>query len=195
LNAALRQLPNALSLARLLAGPLLIALAAFQHERAFAILLVAALITDILDGWLARRLQLQSQLGAMLDSAGDLTTLLAAATGIAVFHVDVWHQHFVAICLVLGGLFVECAFALQRYGRLSSFHTYASKAAGYALGFFIAALFAFGFMPWLFYAAAALSLISTVEELLLLWRLPVWRADVRGLWWVLRERSSNFQLR
>ena len=186
MSAALRQLPNALSLARLLASPVLIALAAFQHERAFAILLVAALVTDILDGWLARRLRLQSQFGAMLDSAGDVTTLLAAATGIAVFHADVWQQHFVAICLVLGGWFLECALALLRYGRLSSFHTYASKAAGYALGFFVAALFAFGFMPWLFYTAAGLSLISTAEELLLLWKLPQWRADVGGLWWVLR---------
>jgi cardiolipin synthase (CMP-forming) len=186
LNAALRHLPNALSLGRLFAGPVLVALAAFQQERAFAILLVAALITDILDGWLARRLRLQSQFGAMLDSAGDVTTLVAAATGIAVFHADVWHQHFVAICLVLGGWFVVLAVALIRYRRLSSFHTYASKVAGYALGFFIAALFAFGFIPWLFYMAAVLSLISTTEELLLLWKLPQWRADVRGLWWVLR---------
>lgn len=195
MNAALRQLPNALSLARLLAGPVLIALAAFQHEGAFSILLVAALITDILDGWLARRLRLQSQLGALLDSAGDVTTLVAAAIGIAAFRADVWQQHFLAICIVLGGWLVECAFALLRYGRLSSFHTYASKAAGYTLGFFIAALFARGFIPWVFYTAAALSLISTVEELLLLWRLPEWRADVRGLWWVLREHASNFQLR
>ena len=67
------------------------------------------------------------------------------------------------------------------------------KLAGYALGFFIAALFAFEFIAWLFYAAVTLSLLSTLEELLLLWRLPTWRADVRGLWWVLRERSSDFQ--
>jgi CDP-diacylglycerol--glycerol-3-phosphate 3-phosphatidyltransferase len=70
---------------------------------------------------------------------------------------------------------------------LSSFHTYASKAAGYALGFFVATLFAFAFVPWLFYTAVTLSLISVGEELLLLWRLPIWRADVRGLWWVMRE--------
>ena len=184
MNPALRQLPNALSLARLLAGPVLVGLAWGGHERTFAVLLVAALVTDVLDGWIARRFQLQSPLGAMLDSAGDVTTLLAAAVGIAVFQPQIWREHIVAICLVLGGWLVECTFALIRYGRLSSFHTYASKAAGYALGLFVAALFAIGFVPWLFYAAAALSLISTAEELLLLWRLPAWRADVRGLWWV-----------
>lgn len=191
----LRQLPNALSMARLLTAPLLIFLALFQHERVFTVVLIAALVTDILDGWIARRYRLQSPRGAMLDSSADVTTLIAAAVGIAVFHPDVWQQHFAAICLVLGGWTVECVLALLRYGRLSSFHTYASKAAGYALGFFIATLFALGFVPWLFYAAVALSLISIVEELLLLWRLRQWQADVRGLWWVLREQSSNLQLR
>jgi phosphatidylglycerophosphate synthase len=195
LNTALRHLPNALSLARLLAAPVLIVLAWLHAERAFAILLVAALVTDVLDGWIARRLSLQSPFGATLDSAADITTLLAAAGGIAAFHPQVWHEHSIAIAAVLGGWLVVCVIALVRYQRLSSFHTYASKAAGYALGFFIAALFAFDFVPWLFYAAAVLSLLSTAEELLLLWKLPQWRADVRGLWWVLREQNSDLQLR
>jgi CDP-diacylglycerol--glycerol-3-phosphate 3-phosphatidyltransferase len=186
----LQQLPNALSLARILAAPVLIGLALMQYERAFAAILIAALVTDILDGWIARRLQLQTQFGAMLDSIGDITTLIAAAVGIAAFHPAVWQHHFVAICAVLGGWAFECACALLRYGRLSSFHTYASKAAGYALGIFIAVLFAIGFVSPLFYAAATWSLLSIVEELLLLWRLPQWRADVRGLWWLYRERSD-----
>ena len=189
----LRHVPNALSLARLLAAPVLVVLALVHDERAFAVLLIAALATDVLDGWLARRLRLQSEIGAALDSAGDLTTLVAAAIGIACFHPDVWRGHRVAIGLVLGGWALVCALALLRYRRLSSFHTYASKAAGYALGFFIAALFASGFVPWLFFLAVALSLASTAEELLLLWRLPRWRADVRGLWWVSRRAGSDLQ--
>ena len=183
----LRHLPNALSLARLLAAPVLIALAFVRFERAFAALLVTALATDVLDGWIARRFHLQSRLGAMLDSVADVTTLLAAAFGIVVFHNAVWQQHFVAISLVLGAWLIECTLALLRYGQLSSFHTYASKAAGYALGLFVAALFTFGFVAGLFYAAVASSVLSTVEELVLLWKLPQWRADVRGLWWVWRK--------
>ena len=188
MNAALRHLPNALSLARLFAAPVLIVLAWLHAERAFAILLVAALVTDVLDGWVARRLSLQSPLGATLDSAADITTLVAAAVGIAAFHPQVWRDYSIAIAAVLGGWLIVCVVALVRYRRLSSFHTYAAKTAGYALGFFIAALFAFGFVPWLFYTAAALSLLSTAEELLLLWKLPEWRADVRGLWWVMRGK-------
>lgn len=186
----LRQIPNALSISRLLAGPLMIALVLTHRERAFAVVLIAALATDVLDGWLARHLDAQSRVGTMLDSVADVATLVCAAVGIAAFHASVWHEHAVAIGAVLGGWLVVCTLALLRYRRLSSFHTYASKAAGYGLGFYVAAQFAIGFVPWLFYCAVALSLISTAEELALLWRLPVWRANVRGLYWVLKGERA-----
>ena len=83
---------------------------------------------------------------------------------------------------------VEALAALARYGRLSSFHTYASKVAGYLLGIFVGVLFVFGFYPWLLYVAVATSVLGNLEELVLLRLLPEWRADVRGAYWVLRER-------
>ncbi len=185
-----RQLPNLISSARLIAGPVLIGLALAQVEEGFRWLLIAALISDIVDGWVARRFGLQSRIGAMLDSAADVMTLLSATVGIMVFHPEVPREHGFGIALVLGGWILVGMIALLRYRRLSSFHTYASKAAGYALGFFLAALFLHGFVAGLFYAAVLLGVCASVEELALLWYLPTWRADVRGLRWVLRERHS-----
>jgi len=187
---SLRSLPNLISGARLVAGPVLVVLAMAHAETGFCWLLVAALISDIADGLIARALALQSQLGAMLDSAADVTTLASAAYGIHVFHPAVLREHGIGCALVLGGWALVCVIALLRYARLSSFHTYASKAAGYALGFFLVMLFVQGFSALLFYAAVALSVVGSAEELALLWYLPAWRADVRGLWWVLRERRK-----
>ena len=48
-------------------------------------------------------------------------------------------------------------------------------------------LFLIGFQPWLLYLAAGTSILASLEELALLALLREWRADVRGLWWVLRE--------
>ncbi|HEY2394650.1 MAG TPA: CDP-alcohol phosphatidyltransferase family protein [Rudaea sp.] len=185
-----RQLPNLISAARLVAGPVLIGLALARVEDAFRWLLIVALVSDIADGWIARRFGLQSRVGAMLDSAADAMTLLSATAGIAAFHPEVFREHGTGIGLVVGGWILVSVFALLRYRRLSSFHTYASKAAGYALGFFLAALFLYGFVTVLFFAALLLSICASVEELALLWHLPVWQADVRGLRWVLRERRS-----
>ena len=187
----LRQLPNALSATRIAACPALIVLATLQLETAFTWLLVPALLTDIADGIAARALQLQSRLGALLDSIGDTLLLFTSMYGLWALHPDVLQQHRVAGGLVIGAWLLEMTVSLVRYRRLSSFHTYLSKIAGYLLGICIGVLFVFGVQPWLLYLAVGASVLGTIEELALLWLLPHWRADVRGVYWVLRERRRE----
>jgi cardiolipin synthase len=181
----IRQLPNALSVVRIAASPILLVLAALHAEAAFASLLVCALLTDIADGLIARLCRLQSQLGALLDSVADTLLLFTALCGMWVFHRPIVEEHWIAGVVLVGSWTTETVAAFARYGRLSSFHTYLCKAAGYLLGIFIGTLFIFGFAPWLLYLAVAVSVLGNLEELVLLALLPEWRADVRGLWWVL----------
>jgi cardiolipin synthase (CMP-forming) len=186
--AWLRHVPNVLSGARALAVPVLLVLAFLGRETAFTWVLIPALLSDIFDGWIARAFGLESTLGAKLDSVADSLMLFVFVYGIWVFHPEVIREH-AWLCGTAVGLWVlEDVLALARYGRLSSFHTYLSKVVANLLGFFIGWLFLFGFEPWMLYLAAGTSIIASLEELALLRVLPVWRADVRGLWWVLRER-------
>jgi cardiolipin synthase len=181
----LRQLPNALSAARIAASPVLLVLAAAGAETAFAWLLIFALLSDIADGLIARLCRLQSELGALLDSIADTLLLFTALYGMCVFHRPVVEDHWIAGAVLVGSWATENVAALARYGRLSSFHTYLCKAAGYLLGIFIGSLFVFGFVPWLLHLAVVVSVLGNLEELVLLALLPEWRSDVRGLWWVL----------
>jgi CDP-diacylglycerol--glycerol-3-phosphate 3-phosphatidyltransferase len=96
------------------------------------------------------------------------------------------------LCATVIGLWVlENVVALLRYGRLSSFHTYVSKTAGYLLGIYIGVLFVFGHYPGLLYVAAGWSIVGSLEEFVLLALLREWRANVRGVWWVLHERRTG----
>ena len=186
-----RHVPNVVSAARIAATPLLLYFALQGHESAFTWLLVPALLSDIVDGWLARALGLQSKLGALLDSIGDALLLFTSVFGVWVFHPDVVTEHRAWCYTLIFAWLAEAALAFVRYGRLSSFHTYISKVAGYLLGIFVGALFVFGFQPWLLYLAVATSVLGNLEEMVLLRLLPEWRADVRGVYWVLRERSRE----
>jgi CDP-diacylglycerol--glycerol-3-phosphate 3-phosphatidyltransferase len=183
-----RHLPNIVSAARIAAAPMLVYFALRGNAAAFTWILVPALLSDIVDGVLARALQLQSPLGALLDSIGDALLLFTSIYGIWVFHADVITAHQAWCYTMVGAWLTEAAVAWARYGRLSSFHTYLSKIAGYLLGLFVGVLFVFGFYPWLLYVAVATSVLGNLEELILLRLLPEWRADVRGAYWVLRER-------
>src|SRR5271169_4559558 len=64
----LAKVPNAISLTRLAAAPILFWLAYAGNERSFKWLLLAALLSDIADGLIARTFHLVTVLGAKLDS-------------------------------------------------------------------------------------------------------------------------------
>lgn len=77
-----RQLPNALTVARIGIAPLVAAaIAGGAPRQALALLLVAA-VTDLLDGFLARRYGWQSRLGSLLDPLADKILLNLAWAGL-----------------------------------------------------------------------------------------------------------------
>jgi len=76
-----RHLPNLLSLFRILLVPLLVVvlLTKFENKEfvGLGVFLLAAL-TDLLDGWVARRFHLITRLGKLLDPAADKILIAAA---------------------------------------------------------------------------------------------------------------------
>jgi CDP-diacylglycerol--glycerol-3-phosphate 3-phosphatidyltransferase len=77
-------LPNALTCARLLAVPVVLALLVAGSEAWAAALFVAAALTDFLDGRLARRRGGASRLGALLDPLADRLMISGVAVVLAV---------------------------------------------------------------------------------------------------------------
>lgn len=78
LSTKLVTIPNALTIARLIAIPFFVsATLTGQFDLAFAVFLGAG-ITDVFDGYIARRLNQRSTLGAVLDPAADKIMLFAA---------------------------------------------------------------------------------------------------------------------
>ena len=90
-----RWLPNALSLARIGLVPVWLALAVTQRAHAldgtpvrrFAVvaLLIVLGATDMIDGWLARRFKLATNLGATLDAVADKLASFAGVTFLTFF--------------------------------------------------------------------------------------------------------------
>jgi CDP-diacylglycerol--glycerol-3-phosphate 3-phosphatidyltransferase/cardiolipin synthase len=98
----LKHLPNLLTAVRfVVAAPLVVALQRFDVGLA-VLLLCIAVASDILDGWLARRLKVCSTAGAYLDAAADFTLLFAAFTVLVLRSVyPAW------LLLVIGVMFIQ----------------------------------------------------------------------------------------
>lgn len=72
----MRHVPNLLTIARLLLVPCFLwASMRGMYVTAFVIF-VSAAVTDILDGWLARKFNVRSRVGALLDPAADKTLMV-----------------------------------------------------------------------------------------------------------------------
>jgi CDP-diacylglycerol--glycerol-3-phosphate 3-phosphatidyltransferase len=182
-----RHVPNALSATRIACAPVLLLLALAGEQVAYTWVLVPALLTDALDGWIARALGVQSRLGARLDSLGDSLVWTAGLAGLLAFQHAVLLEYRWLVGTAVAFWLLENLLAWLRYGRLSSYHTRLSKVAGVLLGICIAVLFVFGLQPWLLWIAVLSSICASIEELWLLALLPQWRADVPGVWWLLRR--------
>ena len=71
----MKQLPNFLTAARLLAAPYILYLLWTGEYRTAIVWFAIAGVTDVLDGFLARRFQAGSRLGALLDPIADKVLL------------------------------------------------------------------------------------------------------------------------
>jgi len=189
-NSLIRHLPNLISVARILSVPVLLVLAMRGQEEPFKWLLLAALLSDILDGLLARTFAITSTLGATLDSIGDSLLMAAAACGVWVFHPGFVQLHGPTVLFVLGLWLLEMLVSFWRYGKLSSFHAYSVRIGAYLLGIFVMVLFIWGFQSWIFYLAVSINVLGYLEEFVLLWLLPEWTPNVRGVYWILRKRRD-----
>lgn len=176
---------------RIVATPVLVFLAVTDREDGFKWLLLAALLSDILDGLIARSFSLTSNLGSRLDTLADTLLWVAVIVGIRKFHPELVADHGLVVAMVIGFWAIEHVVALLRYGKLTSFHIYTIRVSAYVLGIFIMSLFLWGMQSWLFYLAAGISILGAIEELLIISVLPEWTANVRGLYWVLRRQKDR----
>jgi CDP-diacylglycerol--glycerol-3-phosphate 3-phosphatidyltransferase len=186
----IRHLPNLLSAFRLVAAPVLLTLAWVNSAGAFVLVLGASLCTDALDGFLARRLGATSHLGARLDSWADCATFLALPVCLWRLRPDVVRAEAWFLGALLALYAAAVAFGCLKFRRLTSYHSWLSKAAAVVGAVVAVALFA-GAPGWWVRVATPLIGLSLVEEMLITALLPRWRADVPSVFHALRlERPS-----
>ncbi|MGV3638883.1 MAG: CDP-alcohol phosphatidyltransferase family protein [Adhaeribacter sp.] len=183
---------NGITAYRLGAAFLLAGLLFYRRLDLFRWLLPLSLLTDALDGFLARRYQAVSRLGARLDSVADQFTLAAAVAGLFVFRSSFLREQQVLIAGVLALYVLQTVLALIRYGKISSFHTWLAKITGLLSGIFLALIFLSPQPLYpLFYLTIVLAFLELLEEIVLVFVLPAWQADVKGLYWVWKRKKRN----
>ena len=106
--------PNVLSMLRLLLVPVFLILVVAGEYVPALVVLVAASLTDLLDGFLARRFDQVTRLGQLLDPAADRLYIFAALIGLAANQLVPWW--IVIVIVARDALIVVLGIVLANHG-------------------------------------------------------------------------------
>ena len=172
--ASLAQLPNALTVVRLLLIPIFAVLAiaaAGEQSWAAGAVFGAAGITDQVDGWLARRWCVESEFGRFVDPLADRLMIDVAVVLLWWFDRLPWPA--LALVLVRDGILVLGTPAAVRRGYDFSV-SFLGKAATWVLYAALAAVLVTepgtDWPLWLFWSGVALALAAGVVYAVSYWR-------------------------
>jgi CDP-diacylglycerol--glycerol-3-phosphate 3-phosphatidyltransferase len=194
LSTSVRSIPLALTIFRICSAPVLMVLAAMGRERFFLWLAIAALLSDVLDGALARRLGASSETGRLLDSWADLLIALVSFAGATLLWPDTMRQEAVYFALVLAALVIPNAWGLLRFRRLLGYHTLSAKSSGVLLAVGAVLLFT-GLTPVVFRIAAFVELVVAAEYVAISLLIPEWTGEMKSVWHAWHVRSSSTRRR
>ncbi len=180
--------PNMLSFYRILSFPLVLYYIIDHRETTFVVLLIVNLITDFLDGFIARKYHLETDFGAQLDSLADNGTYVLAFIGLFLFKANDLLPHMISFLTFMSLFALSVIISLVKFKRFPSLHLYSWKVGGYLQGSFFFVLFIFGFISVLYNFMIIWGIAAFSEHIIIQIISPEMKSNAKGLYWVLKDK-------
>lgn len=178
-------LPNLVSVIRLIMAPVLLSLAIMQQADWFLWLLVFTVFTDVLDGFLARTLNQITEMGSHLDSWGDFAVYSVMAIAALLLWSDIVLREKISFIIIVSSFTVPVLIGLIKFHVITSYHTWSVKLAVGTTVIAYVLLFS-ELASWPFKLAAFVCTYAAIEEILISLVLKHEQVDVRTLWHAIR---------
>lgn len=157
--------PHALTLSRIPLGITLVALA--DHPAWFTVVLLTALVTDVLDGLVARGLGSATSSGAALDSIADAVLYLAVAVAVIRSADPSLLPVVIVAALGIAGIKVATVVVCRvRFGHGAGVHTWGNRLAGaLVVAAAVMVVWSSHLSPMLMTMVIAVAVMASIEEL------------------------------
>jgi cardiolipin synthase (CMP-forming) len=177
----MKQLPLALIAFRFLLSPILLYLGYFYHKQyipAILVLLYLGLISDILDGIIARQQHTSTARLRRLDSQTDMIFWLSAGFTAWFIWPEVIEANAFVIWILLGMEVLCYVVSIVRFGKETCTHAYLSKFWGLTLLAAFTDLIGNGNAGFLFFFCLFAGIVSHLDRILITLILPKWQHDI-----------------
>lgn len=164
----MKQLPNAITVVRIVLSFILLFLV--RQPLAYVVVYFCCGLSDIADGFIARKYKAETTLGAKLDSLADfIFTAVNLYVLIKSVHLENEVTALFVIAVVAVIRIINFVMTKRKFKQWGIIHTIANKAAGVAL--FISlpfCIWANGFPIWLVIPVGIVAAASAIEESVIL---------------------------
>jgi len=189
-NRDIYNLPNFVSLVRILLAPVLFFFAFIQEPVWFLATLIFSGFTDVLDGFLARILNRITEMGSRLDSWGDFTIYSTMAICAWILWPEVVVQELTAYLVIVISIVAPVIAGLIKFRSVTSYHTWTVKVA--VVVTFVGYILLFGgWLDWPFRVAAVFSAVAATEEIAITLLSHHEHVDVRSVWAALEYNKQE----
>jgi phosphatidylglycerophosphate synthase len=188
----LKFIPSALVIFRFLISPFLLWDAIDGNTSiCFIIGFVAAFLSDIFDGIIARRLGVSNVQLRQADSLADVCLYTCVSASAWLVHRDIIIAFRVPLLMAVFAQLLWLVVNLVKYGKPPSYHTYSAKLWGLTLFVATVALFGFDYAGISLWLSSIVCIIHSLEEIAMTLILPVWTHDVLSIFHALQLRRES----
>jgi len=174
-------IPISLILFRFLLAPIILVLAYSIGEAAkttIVILMYLGLISDILDGIIARKLNISSEKLRRMDSQTDMIFWLSIGFATWILYPKLISNNYIVIWTILGMELACYVISLLKFKKETCTHAFLSKLWGITLLIAFTSLIGFNHAGIPFTLTIAMGLISHIDRILITLILPKWTHDI-----------------
>ena len=166
----LKRAPSIISFSRILLVGVLwgLALTLPRENVLFAAVFLLCVATDAMDGYIARRWKLESNLGAKLDNIADTLVYLSLVPWIYLLIPELLLDNLVVIGIILAIYLADLALQYLRHGKRVPLHLFSGKLASALLFVFILHSLVFDVNPFLKWLTFGVIFFCLFEEIYLL---------------------------
>ncbi len=146
-------------------------------SRLFLPLFMFAALSDVLDGFVARKMKITTVRGALLDGYADIALYSASLLSAYFIYPIIIKKYLLGWIVLLLIQIISWGFSLIKFGKMTSYHTYSAKAWGIIIVASFIILFSFesGILLPLTILAG---LICNGEEIFITTIMPYWKAGI-----------------